>query len=318
MACWLGFFALGTVGATAGKQFVVIGTGGANGVYYAAGRAVCDTVNKRSAAESSNPDTRCAAPVTGGSIYNIASIRTGTLDMGVVQSDWQHHAYHGTSKFSGQSYKKLRALFSLHSEPFHMLVGKGADIKNWADLAGKTVNIGNVGSGQRGTFEVLMMAHGTDASHFGKVTELDSGKHTDALCSGQIDAYGYTVGMPDAGAARAITDCGASIIDLNSEAEKGLIADNPFYASTIIPKDTYAIIDNDVHTFGVMATMVASTDMSEETAYEIVRAVFENIADLRKSHPAFANLKPDEMMKSGISAPLHRGAVKYYREKGWM
>lgn len=302
--------------AQAAKRFVAIGTGGPTGVYFVAGNAICAMVQK--AAEQKKTSLHCSAPSTGGSVYNINAIRAGDLDLGVAQSDVQQHAYQGTGKFEGQKFDKTRTLFSVHAEPFQILVGKDSGINSWADLAGKHINIGNPGSGQRGTFEALMLAYNVDGSFFGKVSELTSTEQSKALCDGRIDAYGYTVGVPNAGVAQATDGCEARIITLKGKPIDRLVADNPYYAYANIAKGTYTTTTKDIHTFGVMATIVASADASEDTVYEVVRAVFENLAEFRKLHPAFAHLDEKKMISDGLSAPLHPGAAKYYKEKNWI
>jgi TRAP transporter TAXI family solute receptor len=303
------------------KTFISIGTGGPTGVYFVVGQSVCRMVHK-AAAEGRKTGRkhgiRCSAPSTGGSNYNIGQIREGELDFGVAQSDWQYHAYNGSSKYKGKAYKKLRAVFSVHAEPYHIIVGKNSGIKSWADLKGKRFNIGNPGSGQRGTTEVLMKKYGTMKGDFKIATELTSTEQSKALCDGKIDAYGYTVGVPNAGVAVATDGCGARIINLDGDAENMLVNDNPYYAFATIPAGTYSTTDSDVTTFGVMATFVTSADTDDDLVYEIVRAVFENIDDFRKLHPAFGNLDPAKMITDGLSAPLHPGAVRYYTEKGLM
>jgi len=307
--------------ANAQKRFISIGTGGPTGVYFVVGQAVCRMVHKEAAEgrkKGRKHGIRCAAPSSAGSNYNINNIRTGEFDFGVAQSDWQHHAYNGTSRDKGKKVAKLRAVFSVHGEPFQIIVGKGTGINTWSDLMGKRVNIGNPGSGQRGTMEVLMKAHGTSKSDFKVATELTSSEQAKALCDGKIDAMGYTVGVPNAGVSVATDGCGARIINLASEVEKKLVSYNPFYAFSTIPKGTYKTTNADVRTFGVKATFVTSADVPDQVVYEVVRAVFENLDDFRKLHPAFKNLDPKIMIKDGLSAPLHPGAVKYYKEKGWM
>ncbi|MDH5749437.1 MAG: TAXI family TRAP transporter solute-binding subunit [Rhodospirillales bacterium] len=315
------FAAAGDASAQSKKRFIAIGTGGPTGVYFATGNAICRLVHKEAAEgrkSGRKHGIRCSAPSTGGSTYNIGQIREGELDFGVAQSDWQYHAFNGTSKFEGKKFGKLRAVFSVHPEPFQIIVGKDSGINTWADLKGKRVNIGNPGSGQRGTMEVLMKAHGTKTSDFKAATELTSTEQSKALCDGKIDAYGYTVGVPNAGVSVATDGCGARIINLNSSVEKKLVSDNPFYAFATIPKGTYKTTTSDVTTFGVMATFVTSADVPEDVVYEVTRAVMENIEDFRKLHPAFVNLDPKKMMTDGNSATLHSGAVKYYKEKGMM
>jgi TRAP transporter TAXI family solute receptor len=303
------------------RRFIAIGTGGPTGVYFATGNAICRLVHKEAAEgrkSGRKHGIRCSAPSTGGSTYNIGQIAEGELDFGVAQSDWQYHAYKGDTPDRVKPFGKLRAVFSVHPEPFHIIVGKGSGINSWDDLKGKRVNIGNPGSGQRGTMEVLMKAHGTTVDDFKIATELTSTEQSNALCDGKIDAYGYTVGVPNAGVAVATDGCDARIINLNGAVEKDLVSKFPYYAFATIPKGTYKTTKEDVTTFGVMATFVTSADVDEQTVYELVRAVMENIEDFRNLHPAFRNLDPQKMMTNGLSAPLHPGAVKYYKEKGWM
>ena len=305
--------------AFAQKKFISIGTGGPTGVYFVVGQSVCRLVHKEAAEgrkKGRKHGIRCAAPSTAGSTYNIGNIKAGELDFGVAQSDWQFHAYNGSSKFKGNAFKKLRAVFSVHPEPYHIIVGKNSGIKSWGDLKGKRFNIGNPGSGQRGTTEVLMAAYGTKKGDFKIATELTSTEQSKALCDGKIDAYGYTVGVPNAGVAVATDGCGAKIINLATGIEKALVDSNPYYAFAKIPKGTYKTTDSDVTTFGVMATFVTSADVPEDIVYEVTRAVFENLDDFRKLHPAFKNLDPKQMVTNALSAPLHAGALKYYKEKG--
>jgi uncharacterized protein len=314
-------FATSDAAAEGQRRFITIGTGGPTGVYFATGNAICRLIHKEAAEgrkSGRKHGIRCSAPSTGGSTYNIGQIAEGELDFGVAQSDWQYHSYKGDEPDRVRPFDKLRSVFSIHPEPFHIIVGKDSGINTWDDLKGKRVNIGNPGSGQRGTMEVLMAAHGTTVDDFKIATELTSTEQSNALCDGKIDAYGYTVGVPNAGVAVATDGCDARIINLNGPVEKELVAKFPYYAFATIPKGTYKTTDEDVTTFGVMATFVTSADVDEQTVYEVVRAVMENIDDFRNLHPAFANLDPQKMIKDGLSAPLHPGAIKYYKEKGWM
>ena len=302
-------------------EFMTIGTGGPTGVYFQVGNAVCQMVHREAAegrSKGRQHGYRCSAPSTAGSIYNIRNIASGELQFGVAQSDWQYHAVNGTSKFDDGKVGELRAVFSVHPEPFQILAGKGTNISSWDDLKGKTVNIGNPGSGQRGTFEVLLKANKAEDGYFGTAAEFTSSEQSTALCNGDIDAYGYTVGVPNAGVAQAADGCGASIINLNNDAVKKLVADNPYYAFATIPAGTYSTTTEDVTTFGVKATFVTSSKVSSEMVYEVTRAVFENFDAFKSLHPAFANLTPEAMIKEGLSAPLHEGAIKYYKEQGWM
>ena len=306
-------------------EFFTIGTGGPTGVYFQTGNAICKMLHKYAIAKEHGRKKgidkayRCTAPSTGGSNYNIGQIKAGEFQFGVAQSDWQFHAYNGSSKWEGKQFSNLRAVFSVHNEPFQIWARKKAKVKDFAGLAGKTVNIGNPGSGQRGTMEVLMEAMGVDNSYFKGVTELTSSEQVKALCDGKIDAYGYSVGFPNGAMEQAAT-CAAKALPINlvGGPVQGLIDGAPYYAAATIPAGTYTGQKKDVTTFGVKATVVTSADVSEELVYLVTKAVFENFDDFRKQHPAFGPLEKKNMIADGLSAPLHPGAIKYYKEAGLM
>ena len=298
----------------AGQQFVSIGTGGVTGVYYPTGGAICRLVNKN----RKEHGIRCSAESTGGSIYNINTIRAGELEFGVAQSDWQYHAYNGTSKFKDQgAYKKLRAVFSVHPEPVTVIASDSSGVKQLTDMKGKRLNIGNPGSGTRGTWEVIEEALGWKRSDLKLAAEMKSAETGQAVCDGKIDAYFWLVGHPSALTQESLATCDAHLVDVKGPAIEKLVNDNSYYRTATIPAGMYNN-DRDIMTFGVGATFVSSSDVSDEVVYTIVKAVFDNFGDFKKLHPAFANLKEAEMIKDGLSAPLHDGAVKYYKERGWM
>ncbi|MBQ0813241.1 MAG: TAXI family TRAP transporter solute-binding subunit [Marinobacter sp.] len=295
------------------QRFVTIGTGGVTGVYYPAGGAICRLVNM----DRKEHGIRCSVESTGGSVYNLNAIRQGELDLAVAQSDWQYHAYNGTSQFKDDGpNEKLRAVFSLHPEPFTVVASKGSGIKNFEDLAGKRVSVGNPGSGQRATAEVLMNEMGWTMDKFSLAAELKAAEQSQALCDGNIDAFFYTVGHPSGAIKEATTSCDSVLVNVNNKSAKKLIDDNPYYRKAVIPGGMYRGSDNDVTTFGVAATFVSSTDVPDEVVYEVVKAVFENFDSFKRLHPAFANLKKEEMVSDALSAPLHPGAAKYYKEAG--
>jgi TRAP transporter TAXI family solute receptor len=307
---------LGTASfAQAQDRFVTIGTGGVTGVYYPTGGAICRLVNKGRAEHN----IRCSVESTGGSIYNINTIRAGELDLGIAQSDWQYHAYNGTSKFKDSgAYKDLRAVFSIHPEPFTVVARADAGIKTFEDLKGKRVNIGNPGSGQRGTMEVLMDRYGWSMDDFKLVSELKASEQAKALCDNNIDAMIYTVGHPSGAIKEATTSCDSKMVSVAGPTVEKLVDDNSFYRIATVPGGMYNGNPDDVMTFGVGATFVSSTSVPDEVVYNIVKSVFENFDDFKRLHPAFANLKKEEMIKDGLSAPLHPGAEKYYKEAGLM
>jgi TRAP transporter TAXI family solute receptor len=297
------------------RRFVTIGTGGVTGVYYPTGGAICRLVNKG----RRDHGIRCSVESTGGSVYNLNTIRAGELDMGVAQSDWQYHAYNGTSKFADAGPNKdLRAMFSVHSEPFTVVARTDSEIKSFDDLKGKRVNIGNPGSGQRGTMEVLMEAKGWTKDDFTLATELKSAEQSQALCDNKIDAMVFTVGHPSGSIQEATTACDTVLVEVTGPEVDKLVGDNPYYAAATIPGGMYRGNPDDVQTFGVKATFVSSTALPDDVAYEVIKAVFENFDDFRRLHPAFANLNKESLIRDGNTAPTHDGAARYYKEAGLM
>ena len=296
-------------------HFVTIGTGGVTGVYYPTGGAICRLVNKT----RKEHGIRCSVESTGGSVYNLNTIAAGELDMGVAQSDWQYHAYNGTSKFKEKGPNKdLRAVFSVHPEPFTVVARADSGIKNFQDLKGKRVNIGNPGSGQRGTMEVVMQALGWTKKDFKLASELKSAEQSKALCDNKIDAMVFTVGHPSGSIKEASTSCDSVLVNVTGPEVDKLVKDNDYYRTATVPGGMYRGTPADTKTFGVGATFVTSAKVPENVIYNVVKAVFENFDQFKKLHPAFSVLKKEEMIKDGLSAPLHDGAVKYYKEAGLM
>lgn len=301
--------------AMAESKHVVIGTGGQTGVYYQVGGAICRLVNKGAADHHIN-----CTHTTGGSVTNINGLRSGNLDMGVAQSDWQYHAYNGTApdQFPDGAYKELRAVFSVHAEPFTVVARTDSGIKTFADLKGKRVNVGDPGSGSRATMEIVMEKMGWTMDDFAIASELKSSEQAAALCDGKVEAIIFTSGHPNGFTQEATTTCDAIIVPVDNPKIQELAADNSYYAMTTIPGGMYKGTDSDTATFGVAATFVSSTATDEETIYQMVKAVFGNFKRFKKMHPAFAHLKESDMITKNLSAPLHDGAVRYYKEQGWM
>jgi TRAP transporter TAXI family solute receptor len=285
------------------------------GVYYAAGGAICRLMNK----DRAKHGIRCSVESTGGSVYNINTINAGELDFGVAQSDAQFNAVKGTAQFKDAGPNAtLRAVFSIHPEPLVILARKEAGATKMEDFKGKRFNIGNPGSGTRNTVDVLLPALGMKVTDFSLASELKADEHGAALCDNKIDGFAYVVGNPSANIQDPTTTCGAKLVTVAGPAVEKLVKEFPYYATATIPGGMYAANPDPVKTYGVVASFVTSSKVSNDVVYTMVKAVFENFEDFKKLHPAFANLDPADMIKNGLSAPLHEGAVKYYKEKGWM
>lgn len=307
---------MGLAGAASAQQtFITIGTGGVTGVYYPTGGAICRLVNKN----RKEHGVRCSVESTGGSVYNTRTIREGELDFGIVQSDVQSAAIDGVRAFDGdEPYAGLRAIFSVHSEPMHVMVRADAGINSVADMKGKRINIGNPGSGTRVLADVLMEAAGVTPDDFALAAELKSSEQSAALCDGKIDATIWAAGLPNGSTMEATSTCDVKILDLSTSGTDKVLASNSAYAAATIPGGLYPGNEDDIASWGPKATFVADANTSDEVVYILVKSIFENFDAFKKLHPAFGSLTEAGMITDGLSAPLHPGAVKYYKEKGWM
>ena len=317
---WYGAAGLAMLGLAGGaeaqqQRFVTIGTGGVTGVYYAVGGAVCRLLNKDRKAHG----IRCSVESTGGSAFNINTIKAGELDFGLTQSDVQYNALKGLAQFKeGGAYADLRAVYSVHPEPFTVLARKELNATKFEDLKGKRVNVGNPGSGTRASMEELLTALSWKMSDFSLASELRADEHGPALCDNKIDAFFYGVGHPSANIQDPTTTCSAKLVSITGPAIDKLVASNPYYAKATIPGGMYSNNPNETQTYGVLATLVTSAKVPEDVVYLLTKATFDNLEEFKKLHPAFAHLKAEDMAKNGLSAPLHPGAEKYYKEKGWL
>ena len=306
---------LGLAGtAQAQQRFVTIGTGGVTGVYYAVGGAVCRLVNK----DRKQHGIRCSVESTGGSAFNVNAIKAGELDFGLSQSDVQYNASKGLGAFKDNAFPELRAVYSVHPEPFTVLARKEANVTTFDELKGKRLNVGNPGSGTRASMEELLVALNWKLSDFSLASELRADEHGPALCDNKIDAFFYGVGHPSANIQDPTTTCGAKLVSIKGPAVDKLLGDKPYYAKATIPGGLYNNNPNPTETYGVLATLVTSAKVPDEIVYQIVKATFDNFNEFKSLHPAFAHLDPAKMVKDGLSAPLHPGAEKYYKEKGWL
>lgn len=299
--------------AQAQQKYITIGTGGVTGVYYPAGGAVCRLVNK----DRAKHGIRCSVESTGGSVFNINTIKAGELDMGVAQSDVHYNAVQGKAQFK-EPFSELRSVFALHPEPVTVVVRKESGVNSFADLKGKKFNVGNPGSGTRATLDELIGAMGWNLSAFALASELKADEHGPALCDGKIDGFFYLVGHPSANIQDPTTVCGAKLVSVTGAAVDKLVKANPYYAHATIPGGLYPGNPQDTKTYGVLATVVSSSKVPAATVYAVVKAVFDNFDEFKKLHPAFQVLKPESMISDGLTAPLHDGAVRYYKEKGWL
>ncbi len=315
---WLLSAALLAIGPSAAvgaaERSVSIGTGGQTGVYYVAGQAICSLLKRA----SRPPGFDCKAPASGGGVANLRRLRRGELDFALMQSDHQYKALKGLAPFAGAGPRgDLRSLFSLHSEVFTLLARRDARIAALDDLAGKRVNVGNPGSGQRETFAEIMRVKGWDLSVFALAAELKPAEQAIALGDDKIDAMSYFVGHPNGAIEEASILTDALLVPVSGAAIERLLAEKPYYSEAEIPAGLYRGNPQAIRSFGVKAVLSTLASTDPELVYQLVKAVFDDLERFKRLHPAFADLQAADMIERGLSAPLHEGALRYYRERGW-
>lgn len=305
-------FLLSAVGSVQAESGLVIGTGSVAGVYYPTGGAICRLYEREVPG-----GLRCDVEPTDGSLSNLEGLRDGRFSLAVVQSDWQFYAYSGQPEYKGgAAFDTLRSLFSLHSEPFTVLARSDSGIQTFSDLKGRRINLGEPGSGQRGTLEVLMSTYGWTLEDFQRTAELPPLRQGEALCDYRLDAITYAAGHPNPAILEASQRCDTALIPVTGDLISQLLEQKPYYRMTRIAGGLYPGNPDPVETLGMAATVVTTSDLPEEIAYQLVKAVFENFDILTRLHPAFADLDPKTMAQDGLSAPLHPGARRYYEEAG--
>jgi len=295
--------------------FVTIGTGGITGVYYPTGGAIAKMVNKK----KDEYGIRATVESTGGSVFNVNAVMAGDLEFGIVQSDRQYQAINGLAEWEDKGKQEdLRAVFSIHPEAINLVAAVDAGIETMEDLKGKRVNIGNPGSGQRqnsiDALNAVGINHETDLT----AESVKAAEAPGLLQDGRIDAFFYTVGAPS-GAIKEATAGARKVrfVPVTGSGIDKMIAEHPYYAKAKIPISLYpgAQNDADVETFGVKATLVTSAKVPDNIVYAITKEVFDNFDEFKKLHPAYAVLTKENMLE-GLSAPIHPGAMKYYKEAG--
>lgn len=292
-------------------EFITIGTGGVTGTYYPTGGAICRLVNQY----KKETKIRCSVESTGGSVYNVNTIKNGELDFGIVQSDVVYHASKGTGRYQGNTIKKLKSVMAIYPELLTLVSRKDANINSLADVKGKRINLGNPGSGNEATALNLFKVSGIKKSDLEFAGALKASEMPDALRDNKIDGYFYMVGHPTANIKDASNSVDVKIVPLKGNNVDKLIKENPYFAKADVPGGIYKGNPDGTPTFGVKAVLVTSDDVSEKAVYTVVKAILENFEKFKKLHPAYANITKKSLL-DGLSAPLHEGAKKYFKEAG--
>lgn len=311
LAIFPGIFVQPTA-AAAEQRFVTIGTGGVTGVYYPSGGATCKIVNR----SRSEHGVRCSVETTFGSIANIEKLRRGEIDFGYVQSDWQHHAYFGTSVFEERgAFDDLRSIFSLHSEVATIVVRQESSYHSVNDLKGARVNIGAAGSGSAASWKTLVGYLDWSAGDRAHFSELGTSELAEALCEGEIDAYFALIGHPAGLIEETQQKCDARVFGVDEVAVDGLLQDAPYYMPADIPAGLYGLKEP-IQSYGAVATFVTSARMPDDIVATMLTALVDNFESFQKLHPALNGLKLEDMASGDMAAPIHPGAKDFFLKRG--
>jgi len=290
-----------------------IGTGGAQGSYLAVGRAITRLVNENRAIHRFQIETA----ISSGSVSNINAIAAGETQFGIAQADYQYQAVKGLGEWRDKGPQEdLRAVFSMYTESVTLLAGGDSDIRSINDLKGKLVDIGSPGSGTRRNAIDALHAAGIDWENDIQAREESLDDRLAKFMRGELDAFFFTVGHPNKEVKFATFSVrGARIIPLANI--DGFISENPYYSKTLIQSNIYPMAPNevDIETIGVNATLITSAKVSEDVVYAVTKAVFENLETLT-DFDAELNALMDGKFLEGLTAPIHPGALRYYREAG--
>ena len=294
---------------------VAIATASSTGLYYAAGDAICRAMSSN----FENNKIGCSVVASLGSAANILKLDAADLQFGIAQSDVQFHALEGRDVFAfiGAA-QEIRSVFSLHTEAFTVLVRADSPFLGIDDLRGKRFNLGPLGTGTLETGDDLVSALGWTATDRSNISNFAIDQNGINLCDGKVDAVAYLAGHPSASIQQVSKTCPARLISLKPEVIEKLIKDKPYYAAVDIAGSLYPGNPTPINTLGVKATLVTLDKVPDELVFALVSSVFEHLDALKKSSPAFAELEPGKMIWSGLTAPLHPGALKYYQQMGWI
>ncbi len=296
---------------------VIIGVGDEAPVHFHVGRAICRAIGTSIEGETCQTE-RIEGRDAAEPLAVLGEVRNGAIEIGIVQSDWLHHAFTGSGpvEFMDVGFENLRILLLLHGEPFTVVARRDAGISKLADLAGKRVNIGVPGSDQRVVMQQVMTAMGWSRDSFSLADELTGPEQSLALCHDRIQAMVAIVAHPDADLAKTMALCDAELVEIAGAEIAGLVVDKPYFAVTEIPAGSYENQGAAIKTFGVRVVAVVSEDMPDTTAYDIVQAVFGSFDRFKRLHPALRQFRPQDMKSEGDGAPMHPGALRKFTEIG--
>lgn len=306
---------LSALPSRAAPDVISIGSGDPAGAYFAVADSICQLLKQ----SPPQPENQCTVWASRGSLFNVQGVLSGRLQFGIVQSDLHYRATQGAAPFQGdERVGKLRSVFSLHTEAYTVVVRADLGVSEFGRLRGLKFSLGGIGSGTRISSESLLESMGWSNESFDQTRELTPEQQVQAFCNKEIDGFAYVVGHPSEKIQYVAKVCGGALISLPQNVMKSILKHNPYFKRQKIPARLYQSQTEPIDSFGVTATLVASEDTPEDLVFKLVKSVFENLDSVRSSHPSLVAINPKAMTADGLSAPLHPGALKYFRQRGWV
>lgn len=288
-----------------------LGTGSVRGVYFPIGGVICRLLNRHESLHK----IRCTIESTSGSVSNLRQLREGIFDLVVTQSDWQYHAYHGSSTFEKDGPNgNLRAVFALEADPLALIVRADSEISKFDDLQDRIVSFGYSRSLQNRSINDLLAVKGWTDNNFKEVRRMSDTRQITELCAGNVESILLLTSSLNDNLKQVSEDCSLRLVPIDGPEIEKVIQQKPYYRSGIIPKGMYLETEQDVQSFGLGAIFVASESTSPKAIYNVVKEIVENFKDFQSLHPSLIGLDKKELPYAGISAPLHPGAIRYYKE----
>lgn len=288
-----------------------IGTGGTGGVYYPLGGGLANVLSKHV------PGMSATAEVTGGSVANLQLIGTGKPYLGFSMTDAAQDAFKGEDKFKGQKVP-LRTLAILYPNRMHVVSIEGTGVNTMKDLKGKRVSTGSPGSATEVMAFRVIEAAGLDKDKDMRRERLGVAESVNALKDKKIDAFFWVGGLPTAAVTDLASTPGVKIKMIDHAETVGPMNKKygNLYVEDVIPRTTYSGMTADNKQATVMNILVAHENLSEQAAYNVVKAIFEKRDELIAVHKEAENFKLENQRANATPVPFHPGALKYFKEKG--
>ena len=291
------------------EQFLHMATGNTSGTYYPIGGAISEILNK------DIEKMHASVQSTSGSIANLNLLKDGTVEFAIVQNDIANYALNGTEMFKDENkhkFETLRGLATLYAESCQCVTFESSGIKSIADLKGKKVSVGAEGSGVEANARQILASYGLTYDDI-QPQYLSFSAGSKALKDGQIDAAFLTAGAPTAAVQEVAAQAPIRILGIDDEHIKALSEKYPFYKKIVIPKGTYTNLNEDVQTVSVMALLVCNDRINDDLGYQITKAIYTHLEDLKAAHPAFSGLNEKQAVE-GMSIEINGGAKKFFEE----